>query len=292
MSTDGKKSNQINVFSCTTTPIVSRFGDTQISSATGYFYLHNDIVYLITNWHVVTGRHADSFELIDKKYGGIPDNLVVHLPVPQVRGFDKPVFATVKAPYSASLYEDSGKTDTPEMPIWLCHPKHRSDVDVVAIPLPVEPDDKPIFRAIAINCMKSIPDLELAVATSVFVLGHPLGIGSKTATKLPIWKRASVASEPDLLWEGRPCFLIDTATRKGMSGAPVIAWHRGLGYPRQGGQLGGLTISGGRFLGTYSSRWGNDEFLAQLGRVWLPSVIDEIIEGGEKGISSFHLDLK
>jgi hypothetical protein len=44
-----------------------------------------------------------------------------------------------------------------------------------------------------------------------------------------------------------------------------------------------------RFIGIYSGRIGSDVFQAQLGIVWKPSVIDEIMEGKIIGKSSFEL---
>ncbi|PKP76014.1 MAG: hypothetical protein CVT84_00185 [Alphaproteobacteria bacterium HGW-Alphaproteobacteria-6] len=279
-----------NAFSCSTTPLITCFKETEISSATGFFYSHKDEVYLVTNWHVVSGRHADNLKPLDDKHGALPDSLIVPLPIAAVRSIPKPMMA--KDPQKVPLYEDTGKSDAPERPLWLMHPIFRNLVDVAVLHLPLNEKEKPGFLSISVNSLERIPDLELAVATSVFVLGHPRGIGSKTPTKIPIWKRASVASEPDFNWDNVPCFLIDSATREGMSGAPVIGWHRGLGYPKQGGSIGGKTISGGRFFGIYSGRLGGDEFLAQLGRVWKAPVITEIIEGNVRGESSFFMSEK
>jgi hypothetical protein len=53
----------------------------------------------------------------------------------------------------------------------------------------------------------------------VFVLGYPFGPGK---TGLPVWKRGSIASEPDLVPQVENYLLVDTASRPGMSGSPVI----------------------------------------------------------------------
>ena len=55
----------------------------------------------------------------------------------------------------------------------------------------------------------------------MFVLGYPKGISGGRG--FPIWKRASIATEPDIQHDGLPKLLVDTATREGMSGAPVVA---------------------------------------------------------------------
>lgn len=64
----------------------------------------------------------------------------------------------------------------------------------------------------------------LRVATDVFVLGYPKGISG--GGEFPIWKRASIATEPDIQLGTLPKMLVDTATREGMLGAPVIAVAR------------------------------------------------------------------
>ena len=52
----------------------------------------------------------------------------------------------------------------------------------------------------------------------------------------PIWKRGSIASEPEIPIDGKPMFYIDTATRQGMSGAPVFAQTSGFWGPRSAGK--------------------------------------------------------
>ena len=99
---------------------------------------------------------------------------------------------------------------------------------------------------------------------------------------LPVWKRGSVATEFNIDVGDLPSFIIDTATREGMSGSPVIARSVG-GYTTVGG---GTMIGPGtynRFLGVYSGRYvgGIDE--AHLGIVWKVAAIDEIIDDPTPG---------
>jgi hypothetical protein len=86
-----------------------------------------------------------------------------------------------------------------------------------------------------------------------------------------------------------PKLLIDTATRRGMSGSPVVARRSGIIHPR-GENLGATGISpntiigqADTFLGVYSGRLGNDEMGIQVGIVWKASVIEEIISGNLRG---------
>ena len=90
-------------------------------------------------------------------------------------------------------------------------------------------------------------DMVLKVAYGLLlVLGFPMNLSHEEI--LPIWKRASVATEPDIPHDNLPVFLIDTATREGMSGAPVI--HRSFGNYTT--TTGGNVMQGGevsRFVG-------------------------------------------
>ena len=69
---------------------------------------------------------------------------------------------------------------------------------------------------------------------------------------LPIWKTGNVASEPEVDFEGNPCFLIDVSAFPGMSGSPVFAISPHGVYEIKNG-----SIKMGRnlktFLGIYSS---------------------------------------
>lgn len=73
--------------------------------------------------------------------------------------------------------------------------------------------------------------------------------------------------------------IVDTATRRGMSGSPVIL--RSWGQYQQ--NAGPAILSGGAhssFVGIYSGRLGStDKLDAQLGIVWPRFLIDEVIAG-------------
>jgi hypothetical protein len=49
---------QIDRFSLVTAPVALYFDDTHLSDATGFVWQQGRHSYLITNWHVVTGRNA------------------------------------------------------------------------------------------------------------------------------------------------------------------------------------------------------------------------------------------
>ncbi len=113
-----------------------------------------------------------------------------------------------------SLYGPNGDS------IWYVHPQfQKKRIDVVAIPLDSAINDDPEIGLYPINSLRSDVDLQMAIGMDVFVLGYPFGF---SPPGLPIWKRGSVASEPDIVHLADGFLLIDTASRPGMSGAPVI----------------------------------------------------------------------
>jgi hypothetical protein len=110
----------------------------------------------------------------------------------------------------------------------------------------------------------------------VFVLGYPFKIEPPA---FPIWKRGSIASEPQLARLTTGYMHVDTASRPGMSGGPVIRRSWGMHIMDSGDQIG----DGGsrtRFLGVYSGRVPvGHPHEAQIGLVWDGSYINEIIAG-------------
>jgi hypothetical protein len=159
--------------------------------------------------------------------------------------------------------------------VWYEHPKVGSKIDIGALPL--ELNSK--YKAIVVNEMPSTK-MVLRVSHDVFVLGYPLGMTNLHG--LPVWKRATVASEPG---GSEQFFLVDTATRPGMSGSPVI--HRYRGFYKNDPEAQEVRADdwfgeADQFIGVYSGRLGASQLEAQLGIVWKPHLIDEVIDGARK----------
>lgn len=246
------------------------YRETELSLGTGFFYEKDSQFFLITNWHNMTGRDPGTGQPLSK-HGGVPDRVKLALS----REGNPLQWTEVEFP----LYQDAGTTEHPQQPLWLEHPTHRNKVDVVVMPITI-PKGAAAYSA---HRLSETPEMRISVASDVFVLGYPKGISGGGA--FPIWKRASIASEPDIDLDGLPKLLIDTATREGMSGSPVVAMSPG-GYVTESGGLA-LGVRGARFIGIYSGRLGKDEMQAQLGIVWKTAIIDEIIDGREIGKTSF-----
>ncbi len=242
--------------------ITPMYEDTDLAIGTAFFYIYEGQEYFITNWHNVTGRHPWDNSCISK-YAAIPDNLVIRLPYLETS--ESGVTGLKWIPKVLNLYEDEDRIK----PIWWEHPEHGSNVDAVAIELEGLSDTK----AIAANAeVLNLDLLQLVPGMDVFVLGFPRGISG--GGRFPIWKRGSIASEPDINIDDLPKIYIDTATREGMSGAPVYAQESGF-WTSEGKTLieDGVFGKGHRFLGIYSGRVGNDPFYAQLGVIWKEEAI-------------------
>jgi hypothetical protein len=147
---------------------------------------------------------------------------------------------------------------------------------VVAIPIEKKSNIPNQVLITPINGYKFDINFDPWVGDDVFILGYPFNITGES--ELPIWKRGTIATEPGIDLDGLPKMYIDTATRSGMSGAPVIMRRTGIH-----GLIGGFSgkeIFGmiENFVGIYSGRIGaENEFQAQLGIVWKTMVIEEIL---------------
>jgi hypothetical protein len=164
--------------------------------------------------------------------------------------------------------------DDQENPIWIEHPTYKEKVDVVAIPIKSEICSG--YNLFPINKISFDSEFKTEVADEAFVVGYPFS--DTTYLQLPIWKKASIASEPDVNLDQLPKIHIDTATRSGLSGSPVIMQRIGI-HGLINGEMKSDSLIGRirNFIGIYSGRIGEDELKAQLGIVWKKEVLEEII---------------
>ncbi len=165
----------IDEYSLSTVPVIQLFNETVLGSATAFVWRHNGQHFLITNWHVVTGRNNESSANLHAQ-GGRPNKLRLY--------FNPAEIMLSKHEATQELFLDGN-------PLWLVHPVHGRAVDVVAIPLPEQPDHLH-FRPI--NEMSS-ERLQVSVGMDVFILGYPFGF---QLSGYPVWKRGSIATEPEL----------------------------------------------------------------------------------------------
>lgn len=265
-----------------------------VSSGSGFFFTHRADRYLITNWHIVTGRNFFTRAVLDKVNARTPSWLEIKTStwVDDV-GIEPRRFGV--SPKRLEIYGNSAaQTDR----LWLEHP--RLQCDVVAIRLP-KPADEPDLMHNSVNLISTMK-IPVRPGGVAFVIGFPKNLS--VGFGLPIWKSTFVASEPfyDVVLGGElhgfggmkggtryPAFFLDGYTREGMSGSPVFAYFNGIWdmnnpYAEIDVDAAGfwdrddvaLNASASEFIGIYSGRLPEQEAQAALGLCWRRELIDEI----------------
>jgi len=263
--------------------IFPRFNDTQLGVATAFLYENDQRTFLVTNWHNVTGRRPDTHEVIHTK-AAIPNNFLAGLHC-MTLGSDGKVdsgIVTINLP----LYFDAEMMQ----PTWLEHPLLGCRVDVVAIEIHEGrmTGNYPGWNSL-VRVSRGETDLRASIGSDAYILGFPRGIGGGD---FPIWKRGSIATEAYTEIDGLPKLYVDTATKEGMSGAPVFLASNGFVH-REDPSI--RAIANGivhRFIGVYSGRVGDSALEAQLGIVWKESALMDILESGVPGSPSIQLSRK
>ena len=256
---------RVNTNTLTVVPLRMFFHETEqeLASGTGVVYKYEGKLYLITNWHNITGENPLTGKPVGEK-AGRPDVLVMS-------------FLTSKNPLqwnscSIQLYENNTAD-------WLIHPVHGQLIDVVAIE--IKPGDDFIGLIYPINEVKQ-DEFNPEIADDAYILGYPFAL--KGGGNFPIWKKGTIATEPDINYDGLPKVLIDATCKKGMSGSPVIIRRNGI-LTDKSGELNSKTRVGvfEQFFGIYSGRVQvKDQEDTHLGIVWKKKVIEEIIKGSKK----------
>lgn len=270
---------QIDPLSFCVAPLTLYRDGLELSKATGFFYANifdekqKPHIWLVSNWHVFSGRTvAKPYRAMDPD-GAIPNRLRFDV-IKVVSGSNVEIHEQF-----VNLYEGDG------VPIWYQHTKSAA-VDIAAINLGYGMDG---FLARAIN-VEARHDMRIDIGCNVFILGYPLGFSHFMTT--PIWKRGSIASEPHLEVSGsEDRIVIDATTRSGMSGSPVVMRER-TSYIAEDGAIRPVA-NASRFLGVYSSRPalpkttssidGIDDFRTELGYVYKSGRLVELVRDGIRG---------
>lgn len=173
-------------------------GNDYLTNASGFFYLHDGFMYLITNRHVVrdeaTGHNPDSIHFrLHTNAGDLTLNEIINIP----------------------LYVNG----TPQ---WKEHPELGPSVDVVAVAI----NDPTMLSQHYMDAFQ-LGDIvnehhSLVPGQPVLIVGFPLGFND-TYHNLPIVRQAVVASDFGHPFKGQPYFLTDARLHRGMSGAPIVS---------------------------------------------------------------------
>ena len=248
----------IDQFTLTAIPLRQYFNETYLGQATGFIWQAGERHYLVTNWHVLSGK--DFFTLKNLRDDAGRPNIL--------RGLFQIPGQFEKQERRIAIRDDE------DAPLWLVHPGDRVDIGVV--PILAGPDTS--AGLYPLNVLANDP-LAIAIGMEVFILGFPFKI---VPPAFPIWKKGSIASEPELARMTGGHIYVDTASRPGMSGAPVIRRSVGTHHFENGDMLTDDRYRT-RFLGVYSGRVPTDHpYEAQIGLVWHGSYINEIIGGNAR----------
>jgi len=231
-------------------PVSTRANGKNISTATAFVAAHEGEHYLVTNWHVTAGRHPHDGSVLSNT-GAVPDGLsVLHNVAGKLGHWEQRL---------EPLYDANGD------PLWLEHPVYGRRVDVVALPL-TETRGVDIYPYDPIN---PGPLISFGPSDTVSIIGFPFGRSGGGG--LGIWVQGTIATEPSIDYEDEqhggvplPCLLVDSRTREGQSGSPVIL-YRPAGYSTEDANMVLTGQPAERFIGVYSGRI-NEE--SDLGFVW------------------------
>ncbi|HEI6975265.1 TPA: hypothetical protein SK287_003425 [Yersinia enterocolitica] len=260
-----------------------------ISTGTAFHYSCNGSVFLITNWHNISGRHFLTKEPLSNN-----NRFPTYIKIKYISYTDQHRYEFTSQSFELKLY------DTNFNPVWFEHEIYKSDCDVIAIPMErnslIADNMHYPVNVIGKNQIPILP------GNNVTIIGFPssLSIGFG----LPIWKSGYIASEPfyPITLEGElsdigglkngknlPAFFIDSQTRTGMSGSPIFCTYRdiySLSDPYEKIDMNApnfmsrddilLTGSVTQFIGCYSGRVGKKEDGAGLGLCWGEDVVKDI----------------
>ena len=206
--------------------------------------------FLVTNRHIVTGRHNGTDKCLSETLA-VPDALVVWHNSKGNLG----QFVRVESPLFVN-----------DEPQWIEHPAYKAAVDVVAIPLPDRDDLEFVPYRIDYQA-----HMKIEPTSRVSIVGFPFG--ERTGASFAIWSTGFVASEPQIPHGGQQVFLVDCRARPGQSGSPVIRYRNGGGlltHDNGSEEMSPIT----EFLGVYSGRINE---LSDLGMVWNAWIISELL---------------
>lgn len=235
-------------------------GGHPLGPATGFLARRHGRTFLVTNWHVLTGRDQITGRYL-RDDGATPDAVAIWHNLAGALG----TWHEVREP----LIDDQGR------PLWLEHPTGGSRIDVVALPLTNVANSDLYPYELSVD-QRSGPEVHWGVASPLSIIGFPFRLSG--AGRFAIWLKGWVASEPDADYDNLPLFLIDARTRQGQSGAPVIFFDDGSGTLsfKNGSVIAGTGQETVELVGVYSGRI-NEQ--SDLGRVWKRRTVLEVLDG-------------
>jgi hypothetical protein len=241
----------------TTAPIRMFKNNVELGSASGFFFTRNERKYFITNRHVVIKESENFF----------PDTIKLRLHLNKTN-------LNYNLELTINLYNQLGNRN------WLEHFDYSNiECDIIAIPLNENILDRTNFDIFYSCCITFIDSKltnipELNPFGDVVVVGYPLGFYDFT-NNLPVYRKAMVASQYGVNFNGKPYFLIDTNLHPGTSGSPVVNTHHTL-FKENGFN------EAYKLFGIHSAEHTMKGKPLGLNVVWYSYLINEVIDGKNK----------
>ena len=266
-------------FSSVKLDLFSRDG-VRLKPASGFVVEAGNHYYLITNWHVVSGRDIHTDEQQESIVKPCTVKTSVH--IRGVAGEKNDVFSVgARKKITVQLYDDNDSPRWTELPT---REKNQHMVDIVALPFQMNltlklfsgkipgitvykdsweenTDYWTKISAIPVSAIDT--DVEYGPPDTVHVIGYPLGWKPDGAdrTSSAFWRTGFIASEiyePGM--RRADTFFIDPCAPEGMSGSPVV----------------GMKNNRMKLLGVYSDR-PTAEFGANVGLVYGAWLVKQLI---------------
>ena len=202
----------VDIYSQTSIELLANKGDKGLWSGTGFLIDLNNKIYLITNNHIVGEEYKkNEYKQLynrDLPPDSIPDALLLKCYSEKLNQWsvNKILIRPKNEPLFIKFYEDDNDKNT--------------ILDVVAIPIDTLPLNNNSARLVWLSNIDLHPEILLYPSEELFIVGYPSDAGK--INPLPIWKRGTIASEPNLEKVNASWFWIDATTRGGMSGSPVF----------------------------------------------------------------------
>ena len=168
-----------------------------LTNATGFFFQHEERLFLVTCRHVMVDEPTKHFpDRIEIELHIDPDNMA------SSTGFSIPLYHDGNSLWRQGI-DTAGEVDVAVI-----------EIDQAALP------DTTVYSAFTLkNLLESNEQIE--VGTPLMIVGFPLGFHD-TLHHLPIVRQGMIASSFGLRFQGEGFFLTDARTHRGISGAPVV----------------------------------------------------------------------
>jgi hypothetical protein len=230
-------------------------------SATGFLLRAGARILLVTNWHVVAGRHSWNHEELVFN-GATPDHFKAYFRVAR-RGeiVNEPVDVPIRLNDIPQWIEHKER----KLPIVSHNSKFAIDVAIIDV---TKLAPQGIVGELSWN---GLSHFHLYPVEHISIIGYPFGLFGRDI--YPIWISGTVANDQAGV-KGQKYFLVDARSRPGNSGSLAIHRCSGASFRKPGGAgyPPGYTT---HVIGVYSGRVFSKD--SDIGIVWHWEVIDELI---------------